>query len=253
MRINGFEQIKGFYSWVFSNQELNIKPQHISLYLFLVNQNNRNSWAEWFKVPFDLAMAGSCISSKKTYYNCLEDLAEWRLISYVKGANAYKSAVVKLEVLKDTSSVPQSEPLLEPQVTPQPEPQLEPQLEPQGTHYIKPKTINLKPKTGNEKGSPDFEKIFLEESSQWQESLMRKHKISTHDGVKEWIKEFFLTLESEGQVKTDIDDARSHCSRWIGVQLKNNKTSNLTIVKTGKAETVLNVQTQVADYLNAQV
>lgn len=108
MRINGFEQIKAFYSWTFSNQEKGIKPQHVSLYLFLLNQNNRNNWVEWFKCPFDLAMTGSCISSKKTYYKCLNDLQDWRLIKYKKGANNWKAPLIKLEVLKDTSTVPQS-------------------------------------------------------------------------------------------------------------------------------------------------
>lgn len=112
MRINGFEQIKGFYSWVFNNQDKNIKAHHISLYIFMVNQNNRNNWIEWFKMPFDLSMTGSCISSKKTYYNCLSDLMDWGLIEYKKGVNNWKAPLVRLEVLKDTSTVPQSEPQL---------------------------------------------------------------------------------------------------------------------------------------------
>ena len=113
MRINGFTQIKAFYSWTFSNQEKQIKPQHVSLYLFLLNQNNRNNWIEWFKCPFDLAMTGSCISSKKTYYKCLNELQEWKLIQYEKGTNNWKAPLIKLEVLKDTSTVPQSEPQVE--------------------------------------------------------------------------------------------------------------------------------------------
>lgn len=117
MRINGFTQIKAFYSWCFENQD-KVKPQHVSLYMFLINQNNRCNWIEWFKVPMDVGMAGSCISSKKTYYNCLADLKEWRLIKYEKGANNWKAMRVKVEVLKDTSTVPQ----VEPQVLPLPIP-----------------------------------------------------------------------------------------------------------------------------------
>ena len=109
MRINGFEQIKGFYSWVFNNQEKGIKPQHTSLYVFLINQNNRNSWAEWFKCPYDLAMAGSCISSKKTYYQCLKDLTDWKLIEYTPGLNNWKAPMIKIIPLKDGLNVPQSE------------------------------------------------------------------------------------------------------------------------------------------------
>jgi len=128
MRINGFTQIKSFYSWVFDNQDKNIRSTHISLYMFLLNQNNRNSWVEWFKCPFDLAMGGSGISNKKTYYTTLNDLQDWNLIQYKKGVNNYKAPMIKLEVLFDTSTVPQSEPQLQPQVIPLPLPLLQPQL-----------------------------------------------------------------------------------------------------------------------------
>jgi len=122
-RINGFEQIKAFYSLVFE-QKYEIKPQHISLYVFLINQNNRNNWVEWFKCPYDLAMSGACIGNKKTYYNCLNDLQEWKLIKYKKGVNEWKAPAIKLEVLKctatATATVPQSVPLLQPLPIPLP-------------------------------------------------------------------------------------------------------------------------------------
>jgi len=145
MRINGFTQIKAFYSWTFENQDKGVKPQHISLYLFLLNQNNRNNWIEWFKCPFDLAMTGSCISSKKTYYKCLNELKYWNLIDYKKGANNWKAPLIKLEVLKDTSSVPQSEPQVEQLVEQLDEPLLT--LLP--THIYKLITDNHKQVTDN--------------------------------------------------------------------------------------------------------
>jgi len=124
MRINGFEQIKGFYSWVFANQRL-AKSHHTSLYMFFINQNNRNGWAEWFKCPYDLGMAGAGIGSKSTYYKTLNDLQNWGLLKYQPGANEHKApliSLVKLEVQKCTSTVPQCEPLPEPLVIPLPEP-----------------------------------------------------------------------------------------------------------------------------------
>lgn len=148
-RINGFEQIKGFYSWTFENQDLGVKPQHVSIYLFLINQNNRNNWIEWFKLPFDLAMAGSCISSKKTYYACLADLQKWKLIQYKPGVNNWKAPLIKLEVLKDTSTVPQSEPQPIPLTTPQHIQELIQAAEPQPIPNIKLLTYNLKPITEN--------------------------------------------------------------------------------------------------------
>lgn len=149
MRINGFEQIKSFYSWVFDNQDKGIKSQHISLYLFLINQNNRNNWIEWFKCPYDLAMGGSCISSKKTYYACLKDLQGWNLIQYTPGVNNWKAPLIRIEVLKLTSSVPQSEPQVIPQELPLHIQALIQATEPLPIHNIKLLTNNLKPITSN--------------------------------------------------------------------------------------------------------
>lgn len=126
--------MKAFYSWVFDNADKQIKPQHISLYLFLLNQNNRANWIKWFKCPYDLAMQGACIGNKKTYYNCLRDLEEWKLIQYKKGVNEWKAPLIYIEVLKCTSSVPQSEPQDVPQGVPLPTPQ--------GTQNNKPITDN---------------------------------------------------------------------------------------------------------------
>jgi hypothetical protein len=123
MRINGFEQIKAFYSWVFNNSD-KVRPTHISLYLFLWNQGNRANWVEWFKCPYDLAMQGACIGNKGTYYRCLDDLQNFGLIKYTKGENLYKAPLINL--LKLYESVPLSEqvtvPLSEPQGVPQTEP-----------------------------------------------------------------------------------------------------------------------------------
>ena len=154
-RINGFDQIKAFYSIVFE-QKYDIRPQHISLYVFLINQNNRNNWVEWFKCPFDLAMAGACIGNKKTYYKCLSDLQDWGLIKYEKGINDYKAPKIKIEVLNctaiDTATVPQSEPLLQPQGTPLPTPQ--------DTHIYKQETIKQETKQQSIFEFDDFWKMY---------------------------------------------------------------------------------------------
>jgi hypothetical protein len=124
----------------------------------LINQNNRNNWVEWFKCPFDLAMAGSGIANKKTYYSCLADLCDWSLIEYRKGINEYKAPLIKVVVLNrtstDTASVPQSEP----QGIPLPTPQDIPLPTPLPTHIYKLITNNLKQITDNYE---DFERFIL--------------------------------------------------------------------------------------------
>jgi hypothetical protein len=81
--------------------------------MFLLNQNNRNNWSEWFKMPYDLAMAGACIGSKSTYYKCLNELQDWELIKYIKGKNDAKAPMICILQLSNSEplTVPLSEPL----------------------------------------------------------------------------------------------------------------------------------------------
>lgn len=114
-RINIYEQISAFYSFVYENQN-KINKSHVALYMFLINQNNRSNWSEWFKLPYDLAMAGACIGSKATYYKCLNELQTWKLIKYKKGENDYKAPQISILVLSKSEplTVPLSEPLTVP-------------------------------------------------------------------------------------------------------------------------------------------
>ena len=110
-RIEIHNQIKAFYSIVFNGEHL-MRPTHISLYMFLLNQNNRNMWVEWFKCPYDLAMQGALINSKTTYYSVLDDLVKFGLIKYEHGTNSFKAPKIRLIPLR----VPKNEQLTE-QVT----------------------------------------------------------------------------------------------------------------------------------------
>lgn len=78
------------------NGEFDFKPTHISLYMFLLNQNNRANWIEWFKCPFDTVMLGACINSNKTYYKVLNELQDIELIEYQKGINLHKAPRIKI-------------------------------------------------------------------------------------------------------------------------------------------------------------
>lgn len=97
---------------------------------------------------------------------------------------------------------------------------------------------------------PDIEKICLEESTQWQEAMMRKFKITSYEEIKDLIKDFFLAISAADEIKTDLSDARSHCSRWINIELekRKEKSSGKKENKTGKAEAVLEAQSSLSDY-----
>lgn len=98
-RINMFEQFSAFYEHIWF-AEFQFKQNHVSLYMFLLNQNNRSNWAPWFNLPLDLGQKGSCISSNKTYYKTLKELQEQDLIIYEKGANEWRAPRVQIKVLQ---------------------------------------------------------------------------------------------------------------------------------------------------------
>lgn len=69
--------------------------------MFLLNQNNRTKWSEWFDLSLDVGMKGSCIGTKKTYYDTLKTLEEWGFIRYEKGANEWRSPRISINPLSD--------------------------------------------------------------------------------------------------------------------------------------------------------
>ena len=227
MRINGFTQIKAFYSWTFENQDKRVKPQHVSLYLFLLNQNNRNNWIEWFKCPFDLAMTGSCISSKKTYYKCLNELDEWGLIQYKKGSNNWKAPLIKLEVLKDTSTVPQSEPLQE-QLVEQVDEQLDEQL---STHKYKPttnnnKTDNVEPQKETLYNIDKLIKFYLSDNKLCNAFISNKeNKIKDKQHLGKRLQEFKVNLTEHGRHSETWKEFTTYFRNWNKLKKKTNNGS----------------------------
>lgn len=215
-RINGFEQIKAFYSWVFNNQDKEIGTSHIALYNFLVNQNNRSNWVEWFKVPYDLGMAGSCIGSRNTYYKCLKDLQAWELIEYKPGINNYKAPIIKLCLLNNEQvtehvPVPLSEHVTEHVNIPLTEPLTE--------HIYKLITNNLKRITDN---LPEVVK-FLDE--------IEKQEIIDYKLILESYRLYCPNLRS---VKSLSEERKKHISARF--KEHGNEAINEMLKKAGSSE-----------------
>lgn len=97
MQINVYEQLAAFYETIWCNPKM--KPQHSALYWFLVNQANRQRWPEWFTVPRDIAMNGSKITKRETYYKAIKVLEDMELIEYTKSTNQYEAPHFKLKRL----------------------------------------------------------------------------------------------------------------------------------------------------------
>lgn len=101
-RINWFEQISEFYKLIF-NGKTAIHTNHVSLYIFLMNQNNRCNWSEWVQISKDILMTGSIIHSSGTLYRTIHELQDMGLIEYQSGFNKYTSAKFKIIPLSKTT------------------------------------------------------------------------------------------------------------------------------------------------------
>lgn len=80
----------------FSNGEPAVKPQHRSLYYFLLGYARKRGNVPHFALPYEVGMHGSSIGSWATYDAAIKALAAWGFIVYVPGANRYKVPVVEL-------------------------------------------------------------------------------------------------------------------------------------------------------------
>lgn len=252
-RINGFAQIKSFYSWVFNNQDKNVTTNHVSLYVFLINQNNRVNWVEWFKLPYDLGMTGACIGSRNTYYKCIADLSEWGLIEHKKGVNNWRAPLIKLCLLKN-EQLPEQVPVPLPEQVPVPLViQLPIQLP---IHKYKLLTSNIKLITDNlndvlnflknKKSNPDFidDIIFLfkkeyEEANDIEYSVLNKGKerAAAAKILKEYKKKF--PEADTAQAKTALESYFRACVKINDGWLKDNMSLPVLISKFNQINKIL--------------
>lgn len=73
------------------------KCQHIALYNWIVELNNRLKWRENFGLPTSETMEGLSIGNKNTYYKALRDLEKWQFIKIIKTSkNQYQSCIIFL-------------------------------------------------------------------------------------------------------------------------------------------------------------
>ena len=221
--MNGFEQIKSFYSWVFNNSD-KVRPTHISLYLFLLNQNNRCMWVEWFKCPYDLAMQGACIGNKNTYYKALDELQLYGLIFYKKGINLHKAPMIKLVQLYD--NVPLTGKVTVPLCEPLTVPVSEPLSVLLNKNTYKLITDNYKLVNNNIETWMNLEKplILLNRSDDfalqclqdqiWKEAICMK-SLLTPITIEFALKDYNIHLIQQGEIKNDIKDYKSHFVNWV--------------------------------------
>lgn len=78
-----------------------VKTNHIALYLYIVEINNRLAWVKHFGITMRECMDGMRCKSRTTYSNTLHDLINWGFIKIVKPSkNQYQCNVIALPILR---------------------------------------------------------------------------------------------------------------------------------------------------------
>jgi len=94
-------------NWIFDlfHKDPNLNPTHISLYMALFREWNKNRFADQFSVSRSQLMKTAKIGSKSTYHRCISDLDEWDYISYHPSRNPHKGSEVQMANFR-TDTVP---------------------------------------------------------------------------------------------------------------------------------------------------
>lgn len=83
-----------FFDWSYENTDI-VKPNHIALYFFIIEHNNRLGWKPKFGLPMEMAKDAIGISNYRTYTKTFDDLVEWGFIKvYQKSKNQYSSNII---------------------------------------------------------------------------------------------------------------------------------------------------------------
>ncbi|MBN1115792.1 MAG: hypothetical protein JXA77_01200 [Bacteroidales bacterium] len=94
--MNGYELSRSFFDWCFEHPD-KIRPNHIALYFFIIEQCNRLGWKEKFGLPTSIAEEAIGIKSYNTYIKTLNDLVEFGFIKIIeKSKNQFTSNIIAL-------------------------------------------------------------------------------------------------------------------------------------------------------------
>ncbi len=94
--MNSYDLSRSFWDWSFENPE-KIKPIHIGIYFFAVEQCNRLGWKSKFRLPTDMVMEAIGVKSYNTYKKALENLVEWGFIMMIeRSKNQYSANIIAL-------------------------------------------------------------------------------------------------------------------------------------------------------------
>ena len=211
--MNTFELSKAFFDYCLNNPD-KIKTGHIALYYFIIDHCNRLGWPDKVGLPSHYAMTVLGVSRYETYNSYLTGLVECGFVNIVeKSKNQYSATIISLSnaVLKNSEA--HSTAIVQhiaerPYSTPESD-----------SSILKPKTLNLKPKTIVPEFSEfktfalehmknvDLNKLELKFKS-WKEGGWKTGK---GQPIKNWKSTLLNTLQylSKDQIQKQNDDSWS--------------------------------------------
>lgn len=207
--LNGYSLTKGWFEFVLDHPGT-INASHTSLYLVLIEINNRLDWRENFAITSSECMALMPCSSRTTFSKCLKDLVDWGFVDIViKSSNQYSANVISLYKKCTSTSTASEQPAGEPSVQP---------LVQQVNYSKTVKPLNSKTKKN---GKEQFRKSLLDLGANeqhvddWIEVRSQKKASFTETALKALIKEC-------QENNFPIDDAVRICAEnsWQGFKYK---------------------------------
>jgi hypothetical protein len=100
--MNSYELSRIFFDWSYENPE-KVNPNHIALYFFIIEHNNRLGWKPKFGLPMQMAMDAIGIKNYRTWANTFNDLVNYGFIEvFQKSKNQYSANIIG--IVKNTKS-----------------------------------------------------------------------------------------------------------------------------------------------------
>ncbi len=94
--MNGYNLSRNFWDFAFENPE-KIKPNHIAVYFFAIEQCNRLGWKRKFSLPSSMVMEATSIKSYNSYIKVLNDLIDYGFIELIeKSKNQFTANIIAL-------------------------------------------------------------------------------------------------------------------------------------------------------------
>lgn len=92
--MNYIRHLNGVFRLFERDNRLN--PTHVSIYMALFQEWNRNRFPETFFIDRGDIMQLAKIGSKATYHRCLKDLDTWEYVQYIPSHNPYKGSQMNM-------------------------------------------------------------------------------------------------------------------------------------------------------------